>query len=137
MSYESYKIAAGYNVGSGSLVNIESITPTNDEPFAAPKALPLYDDGLPAVRGDGLITLRGFAAVTWQFGRLTFGQYSYLKSTYCGGGLSGLVTINTTLGGSTYSRMNAVMVLKKPKELHSEYRYTEAEVEFTKLEAAS
>ncbi len=132
----NYKIAAGWNVGSGSLVDITTITPVDDEPFAEPKALPLYDDGPTKIYGDGSTGIFGFAAVTWAWTRLTYAQYTYLKTTYCNGGLSGQVTILTTLGSSTFVRMNAWIGLKKPKELRSEYRYQEAEITFTRLAVA-
>lgn len=135
---EGYKIASGYNVALGSLVDIETITPSSDEPFAGPQVIALYDDGLLAVRGDGLITIRGFASVTWRFGRMTYAQYAYLKATYCGGGLSGLVTILTALGSATKVRMNAAMTLKKPVDLHAEVWYrAPIDVVFTKLETAA
>ncbi len=133
----SYKIAANWNVGSGSLVDITSITPTGDEPFAEPKALPLFDDGLVKIRGDGSTGIYGFAAVTWMWTRLTYAQFSYLRSNYCNGGLSGKVTINTTLGSSTFVRMNAWITLKKPREMRAEYRYQDAEVIFSRLAVAS
>lgn len=134
---EQYAIAAGLNVPYGSLVNIELILPGGDEYFAGPKALPLYDDGEVDPILDGDLQERGYASVTWFFTRLTYAQYSYLKTTYCNGGLSGDVTIYTTLGDTTFYRMNAKIHLKKPKDLRSEYRYQDAEVLFVKLGLAA
>jgi hypothetical protein len=135
---ETYLIGVGYNVSQGSLVNIMSIDPCScDDPFASPKALPLYDDG--SVEQDlevGLMAV-SFASVVWKFTRLSYDQYEYLKTTYCNGGLSGEVTIYTTLGGVAYYRRNAIMHLKKPIEIRSEYRYQEAEVKFMKLRTAA
>lgn len=135
---ETYLIGAGYDVPQDELVDITSIDPDSlGDPFAAPKVTPLYDAG--AVEQDlevGLMTV-SFASVTWKFTRLSYAQYSYLSSTYCGGGLSGEVTIYTTLGGDDYTRMNAIMHLKKQIEIKSEYRYQEAEVKFMKLRTAA
>lgn len=135
---ETYLIGVGHNVPQINLVNITSIDPGSmGDPFASPKALPLYDPG--SVEQDlevGLMTV-GFAGVTWKFTRLSYAQYTYLSSTYCNNGLSGDVTIYTTLGTDTYYRMNAKMHLKKPIEIRSEYRYQEAEVKFVKLWTAA
>lgn len=133
-------IAAGWNVSLGSLVNIATITPAGDEQFAPPKSLPLYDDGLVKIDGDGNIKLLGYASTSWMFTRLTYAQYWYLKNTYCSGGLSGPVTILTSVAGNvttTWTRLNAIMILKKPKEQRSEYRYQDVEVLFTRLRTAS
>ncbi|SRR5260221_4390112 len=137
--YEDYRIGAGHNVGIGSLQNIESITPSGDEPFAGPKAFPLYDDGQIKMKLNRLVYASGFPNITWQFTRLTYKQYLYLRSTYCSGGLSGFVTIYTTLNASltTYYRMNASIVLKKMVEIKSEYRFQECPVLFVGLEAAA
>ncbi len=135
--YEDYRIATGFNVALGSLTNIEGITPPGDEPFAAPKALPLYDQGKIAVRLNGLQFTRGYPNVQWFFSRMTYVQLAYLASTYCSGGLSGQVTIYTTLGAAAYSRMNAVINLPKPATLRSQYRYTDVAITFTRLSASS
>lgn len=138
--YEDYRIGVGHDVAIGTdLKNIESITPTGDEPFSAPKAFPLYDDGQIKMKLNRLVYASGFPSITWQFSRLTYLQYLYLRNTYCSGGLSGFVTIYTTLGTSltNYSRMNASMVLKKMNEIKSEYRFQECPVLFVGLEAAA
>lgn len=135
---ESYSIASGWDVALGSLVNVENITPTNDVPFDPPKGIPGYEEGNKKVRGDGLILTQGYANVTWHWTRLTYAQYAYLKSTYCSGGLSGQVTIYTTLGSASYSRMNAIMFLPMAKELRGEYgRYLEVDILFTHLKPAA
>lgn len=137
--YEDYRIAAGHNVIIGSLVNIETITPSGDEPFAAPKAFPLYDDGQVHMKLNRLVFTSGFPNIQWLWTRLTYKQYLYLRSTYCSGGLSGFVTIYTTLadGLTTYHRMNASIVLKKMVDIKSEYRFQECPVQFVGLEAAA
>jgi hypothetical protein len=131
---QGLKLAAGFDVALGSLVDITTITPTSDEPFADPKELPLYDDGILKIRGDGLVTTQGFATVVWMFTRATYAQYRWLRTQYCSNGLSGPVTILTRLGGSTSTtRMNAIMVLPKPSEVKSEFRYQQLNVRFTRL----
>ncbi len=137
MTAETYLIGVGYDVDQDDLVNITSLPPMSADPFASPKALPLYDPGITKQRLTGELTSEGFASVTWKFTRLSYEQYEYLQTTYCNGGLSGKVTIYTQLGGASYYRMNALIHLKKPKEYQSEYRYQEAEVEFIKLAAAA
>ncbi len=113
--FSDYRIAAGWNVVLGSLVNIESILPNGDTyRFRAPQAYGLYNVGQNRIRGDGLVYVAGYASVTWRFGVMTRLQYEYLRTTYCNGGFSGKVTILTTLGSSAYSRMNASMILPTP-----------------------
>ena len=109
MTVSSYKIAAGYNVALNSLVNIETIKPTNDQYFYAPKAIPYGSPGAKKVKLNGVSYRSGYPYVDWQFGVLTRAQYEYLKTTYCSGGYTGLVTVYTTVSGSTYARYNAVI----------------------------
>ena len=109
MTVSSYKIAAGYNVALNSLVNIETIKPTNDQYFYAPKAIPYGSPGAKKVKLNGVSYRSGYPYVDWLFGVLTRAQYEYLKTTYCSGGYTGLVTVYTTVSGSTYARYNAVI----------------------------
>lgn len=107
-----YKIGAGYNVASGSLSNIETIKPTNDKYFYAPESYGTYRSGLRKTRLTDLDFFAGYASLIWKFDFLTRAQLLYLMTTYCSGGLSGPVTINTTTNNlTTYSRLNAVMHL--------------------------
>lgn len=139
--FYQYKIGAGYNVAANSLTNIESIKPTNDIYFFfAPKAYGFYDPGQRKVRGDGTILMVGFPVVTWEFDVITRLQHEYLIATYSTGGntYSGKVTINTRLGTSSYSRMNAVMVIPKPVETDgATYAFRNYRVLFTRLAAAA
>ena len=109
MTVSGYKIAAGYNVALNSLVNIETIKPTNEQYFYAPKAIPYGSPGAKKVKLNGVSYRSGYPYVDWQFGVLTRAQYEYLKTTYCSGGYSGQVTIYTTVSGNTYARYNAVI----------------------------
>lgn len=136
--FYQYKIASGYNVGAGSLVNIESITPTNDiYSFFAPKAYGFYDPGQRKVRGDGTILMVGFPTVTWVFDVVTRLQHEYLIANYGNNGYSGKVTINTRLGSTSYSRMNAIMLIPKPIEADGPtYAFKNYRVTFTRLATA-
>lgn len=133
-----YRIAAGWNVVLGSLVNIETILPGGDTYyFRAPQAYGFYLDGQRRVRGDHLIYTAGFPAVTWRFAVLTRKQYEYLRTTYCNGAFSGKVTIYTTLGSSSYSRQNAVMVLPAPAGTDGAlYAFRNYDVQMTALVAS-
>ena len=107
-----YRIAAGHGVSIGSLVNIETITPSGDKPFYPPRSFGTYAPGTVRVRADGRLYIAGFASVVWRFSTLTRAQFHYLQTTYCGNGYSGLVTIYTRLeDATTYVRCNATMVL--------------------------
>lgn len=132
-----YKIGVGYNVALGSLVDISSITPSGDMPFASPEVLPHFDPGLENVRGDGLTSYSGFQKISWSFGFLTYPQWVYLSSTYCNNSLSGKVTIYTTLATLSFVRMNAILILPKPTSLQAENWYKKASVDFTRLVASS
>lgn len=139
----SYKIGAGYNVASGSLVNIESIKPTGDKYFYPPDAFGSYRSGLRKTRLTDVDFLAGYASLVWRFDRLTRAQLYYLMSTYCSGGLSGLVTINTTTnvissGAPTYTRLNAVMHLPDLAEAQKNTTiFVHVPVQFRKLATAS
>ena len=128
-------IAAGYNVALVNLIRISSIIPSGDEYFGDPKSVGLYDQGIVKYNGLGGITTQGFRMAPWMFTRLTWLQYYYASATWCGGGLSGEVTILTPLNSQngTYTRLNAILHLPKPSELRSEYRYNEVPFKFTRL----
>lgn len=135
---QQYKIASGYNVAAGSLVNIETILPTNDVYFYSPKALGFYDPGQEKVRGDGTILYAGFPYLYWEIDAITRAQDAYLKTTYCSGGFSGKVTINTTLGTTTFSRMNAVMILPKNIDSDGQFFATQKyKIKMTRLVAST
>lgn len=134
MADEDYRIAAGYDVGLGSLVRIYSIDPGDGDYFDPPKGIALYDDGQVVTPLDGLTDTEGFAAVTWLFTRMSYVQLYYIRTTYCGGGLSGKVTIYTPIkGNSSFTRKNAILTIKKGKDIRSEYRFQDVELVFTRL----
>lgn len=137
MTDELYALAAGYDVVIGSLVKLTTIIPSSDVAFAGPAGIAHYDPGLVKIQGDGEVRLVGFAKVTWLEGILTFPQYTYLSANYCNNGLSGPVTIYTTLGGVSYVRMNAIMTLRKPAEMQAQFWYKGASIDFTRLRPAA
>lgn len=135
---QGYKLAAGFDVALGSMIDITTITPSGDEPFSDPKVLPLYIDGIVKIRGDGLVTTQGFAAQPWFWTRMTYKQYYYLRTTYCSNGLSGPVTVMVNVGANTtLTRMNAIMILSTPKDIKSEFRFQDVLVMFTRLKVAA
>lgn len=117
MAVYLFKIGAGWNLPDGSLTNVEDIHPTNDVNCYPPVAL--YNPGNYLIRGDGSLYIAGYPAVQWVFGgnpggKITRLQARYFQDTYCNGGYSGTVTINTlTDNPGTYTRANAVMILPK------------------------
>jgi hypothetical protein len=131
----AYKIAAGYN-NAGSLVNIETIVPTGDSAFWPPEGYGGYRPGESVVRADGTEYVAGFASTVWHFKRLTRAQYSYLQSTYCGGGWSGKVTIATRIGATSYANYNAILWLPKPADANRTFiRWIDIDLRFTRMVA--
>lgn len=137
MDDQQYAIGAGYNMPLISLVRISVIIPTDDIAFASPKGTPLYNPGSPYTNTNGVIATTGFRKQTWRFDFMTYEQWAYLSSTYCSGGISGPVTILTTLGSSTFYRMNAIIDIKQPTVFQSSNWYQRVDIDFTRLAAAS
>lgn len=137
MTIADYRIAAGYNVALGSLVNIETITATGDtRKFYAPQAYGHSSPGALAYRLDGTGYRRGFLRVDWIFPAATRNQYEYLSTTYCSGLLTGQCTIYTRVGKSTYARYNAVMQLPATDEADGAFfAFKNLRVAFTHLVA--
>lgn len=127
-----YKIAANYNVSANSLVNVETIKPTNDVYFFAPAAQFHSSPGARVGRLNGVGFRRGFTFVDWLM-TLTVAQYEYLKSTYCNGGFEGLVTINTRLGTSAYSRCNAVISVPETEGNGEYYAFPSIKIHFSRI----
>lgn len=125
MAFYDYRIASGYNTALVSLTNIENITPPGGKAYRAPKAYGLQDEGVIKILGNGLDYHSGFPFVIWRFDVLSWVQYEYLKTTYCGGinGLRGKVTIytRTNYTSNTYTRYNAVIVLPKRIDTDGEF----------------
>lgn len=134
---EGYKIATGWNVGSGSLTDIETIV-VSGQRFAGPKVTPLYDPGGRKYRTDGSVFNSGFSAITWRFGILYYQQWKYLRDTYCAGGFSGKVTILSDTGDAVFARWNAVLQLPFPNALKGSMTwYKDADITMARIVASS
>ncbi len=136
MAYQEYKIASGYN-STLSLVNIEDIT-VSGERFKPLSGVGRYRAGDMRVNANGTYYAEGYASVSWLFAGITRAQYEYLKTTFCSGGYSGLVTINTRLEGDSYVTRNAVMLIPQTADTSRRWGYyTDFELRFTRLSATS
>ncbi len=134
--FADYRIAAGNNVALASLVNVESIIPTNDVRFAAPQSLGLRDIGVYRVRGNGTTYIAGFPSTTWLFKPMTWLQYEYFNTTWLNSAYSGLVTIYTLSSKTTYTRYNAIATLPKPNEVEGLFfAPRNVPIKMTRLEA--
>lgn len=135
MAFFDYKIAVGNNNAAG-LVNIETIIPAGDIAFPSPIARWNYNPGERVIRGSGMEYRRGFPLQHWQMGTLTSDQYAYAKTTWCGGGYSGLVTVRTRHVSATYANYNAVLVIPAENELEAGvFRYFNVVFTFNRMVA--
>jgi len=108
----NYAIGAGYGLALSSLAYLEEIIPTGDtDTIVAPQGLGLFRYGNALVRGDGTNAYNGYPAQDWLLAGLTRNGYQYIRTTFCGGGYSGKVTINTRAGATAYARYNAILWL--------------------------
>jgi hypothetical protein len=136
---QDYRIAVGNNNVAG-LVVWEAITVSSVE--MNPVRSLGYTPGEFRTRTNGTSFLAGFPSTRWQIGGMTAAQYEHLKTTYCGGGYSGLVTIKTTLDTTAYSNLNAVLTLPTTDSLErvtvntiDNWYYLDVVLLFTRLEA--
>jgi len=132
-----YKIAAGHDLPSGSLTNIEAIKPTNDRYFYAPEGYYAINPGTIRLRLDGTNYETGYPSTRWRFMTMTRAQYQYLISTYSTGGnsYSGNVTINTRdATAGTYVKRNAIMHIPTPEQLTPNFTVVQnIEIKFSRL----
>lgn len=113
----NYQISASNNNVAG-LASLEGAAVSGDNPIPPFRGFGGYDNGSAKVRENGTLYLAGYPSCVWYFDYLSFLQYGYISTTYCGGSISGLVTIKTTLAGSTiFANYNAVLTIKKRSEL--------------------
>lgn len=113
MTYQSYAVAVGYNNAAG-LTNLETIKPVGDiRYFCVVEGYANYDPGVEKLRLDGLKYYVGWPSTKWIFNILTRKQYEYLRDTFCGGGYTGQVTINTTTDREAYGHFNAIIDIPK------------------------
>lgn len=136
ISDQQDKIAAGWDVVSGSLTLLTSIS-VSGQPIFGPEVIRHYNPGIYKIQGNGLVKTIGYKSVKWHFGILTYDQWAYLSTTYCSGGYSGKVTVSTNLGTSTYVRMNAILILPVPDTLQGKNWYQNADVELTRFAPAA
>lgn len=118
VAFFGYKIAAGNNNAVG-LVNIGSIVPSSHIAFIEPIARPNWNPGIQRIRLDALTYSAGYPSQAWVMGIVTFQQYDYLISTFCGGGQSGKVTITTRYRNHSYANYNAVLNVPIPDSFQS------------------
>lgn len=117
--FPEYQLAAGNNNAAG-LTAIETIlagygTIQNSFPAVPPAAWGRYSkSNVASVRPNGRLFFRGFPSADWPLGFILWAQIEGLRTNYCGGGYSGLVTLRTrTDTHDTYSNFNGVLTLKQ------------------------
>jgi hypothetical protein len=123
MSFQEYKIAAGYD-NEAELQNVEYVIPGySDRISFYPRGRGNFDEGIMRTRSDGSVYFTGYQSFTWPLDFLSYSQWIYLQTNYCSGGtgLSGKVTVSTRLPNGTYANYNAVMILPKLKEADKLY----------------
>lgn len=114
------QIAPNHNNVAG-LTAVEAIIPTGDIPFYPVRQYGTFDVGLSKTRLNGRPYFAGRQSCQFISQVMTIKQFNHLKTTYCGGGYSGLVTIRIRANNPTaYANYNATLVL--PKESDLEYR---------------
>lgn len=131
-------IGVGRNVPLISLTLLTSILPPGDSMrLVGPEVTRHYNPGLIKITGSGHVKTLGYKSTKWLEGILTYLGYAYLSTTYCGGGLSGDITVYTTLGTPTYVRMNAIMILDAPDSYQGINWYKSAPVHITRIQPTS
>lgn len=115
------QIAVGNNNAAG-LVALESITPSGDIAFLPVRQYGTFNAGETKTRLNGRPYFAGVQSTQFICAVVTWAQFKYLKTTYCNGGYSGLVTIRIrTDSPATYANYNAVLVLPKESDLAVRY----------------
>lgn len=133
-----YALSPGYNTDDFTVIT--GLVPYEGaEPILQFRGWATYDPGIFTVRGDGTLLIEGFPTAQWIFNLLNKYQLKYLMDTYCGGGYSGLVSVQTTSDiPDTLVTFNAVMTIKKLPEQNPYYSfYLPATITFTRMVATS
>jgi hypothetical protein len=117
-AFTSYSIAAGHNNAAG-LVVVGLIVPSSHIAFFEPVARPSWNPGITRIRLDAMNYQAGYDSQEWLFQFMTFAHYAYFRTTYCGGGYSGKVTIRTRYQTASYFNANAIASLPLPSQLQS------------------
>lgn len=133
-----YKIYAGNNQ-AGNLALITSYSDTASVAFIEPAGIAYTTRGELVFKSNGVPDYRGFAAIDWIFGWLSYKQWEYAKTNW-----AGLVTIKAAVNSSTFANFNAVLRLEDPNDMTKEnivektyqgLAFINAPFHFTKLEA--
>lgn len=117
-TFTNYAIAAGHN-NTGGYTKFGAIVPTSHIAFHEPIARPNYNPGIRHIRMDGRVYITGYPSQVWIIGFMSFIQYDYLLTTYCGGGYSGLVSVKTRYLSVDYDDYNATLTLPTSDSLQS------------------
>lgn len=97
----NHQIAAGNNNAAG-LTAFNALIDSNGVKFVFPRAVPYHEAGLLVIGANGAPAYDGFAKQDFEFRIMTVAQYELLKGTY-----TGLVTVKTSINGSTFANFNA------------------------------
>lgn len=133
-----YALSPGYN--SDDFTVITGLVPYEGaSPILAVRGWATYDPGVFTVRGDGTLSIQGYPTAQWQFSLLDKYQLHYFMDTYCNGGYSGLVSVQTTSDiPDTLVSFNSVMTIKKLPEQNPYFGYyLPATITFTRMVATS
>lgn len=121
--FPDIQLAAGHDNTAG-LTAIETVLAGFDSttfpgfPGVPPSHWGRFTRGGMVIRGNGLVTFRGYPTTEWPFGFLSRAQVRGLMDTYCGGSYSGLVTVRMhTDDPDNYENYNAVMILPQLSEI--------------------
>lgn len=111
--YPDYKLAPNWD-NFGDLATLEGTEAPDGLLFPYPNAYFKYSPGEVRTRADGTYHYVGFPYTDWGYSYLTKSQVRYIQDTYCNGGYSGKVTVQTrTDDPDFYQIFNAVLLLPK------------------------
>jgi hypothetical protein len=117
-AFTDYSIAAAWNNAAG-LVKVGLIVPASHIAFFEPVGRPSWNPGITRIRLDAMNYQAGYESQEWLFQLMTFAHYAHFRTTYCGGGYSGKVTIRTRYQNTAYFNANAIAALPPAPELQS------------------
>ena len=130
-------IAAGNNNAAG-LTAWTAIAPSGTTDYLRePYIDGGYIPGEEQIKADGTSYHAGFPTITLTFSYMLYSQLEHLRTTYCGGGWTGKVTLRTKLTkGGSEANYNAIMRLPFPSESNEQIgRVDTYQIQFTRLEA--
>ena len=104
MHLTQYAMAPGWDADEEDLEFIGEIVPEGDIAFPEPiGAQSGFNPGVIKQRLDLMLTRVGVNRQTFLLGGITYPQYRHIQATYCGGGYSGKVTLQTRWQGNDYA----------------------------------